>query len=52
MTPLWPADDLDVSMRMAVVAGGRQHGVVVIDQQQAVVGVVGVVMLAERERVP
>lgn len=46
-----PGDDLHVPVGVDLEAGPGQDDVVVVDQQQAVVGVVGVVVLAERERV-
>ena len=46
-----PGDDLHVAVRVGLEAGARVDDVVVVDQQQAVVGVARVVVLAERERV-
>jgi hypothetical protein len=46
-----PGDDLHVLVGMGVETHPRPDDVVVVDQQQAVTGVRGVVLAAERERV-
>src|SRR3546814_17023269 len=46
-----PGDDLHVTVRMGPEANPRRHHVVVADEQEAVGGVVGVVVLAEGEGV-
>ena len=47
-----PGDDLHVLMRMRAEAGARAHHVVVRDQQQAVMRVLGIVVIREAEAVP
>src|SRR3546814_20925596 len=46
-----PGDDLHVTVRMGLEAHPRRHHVVVADEQEAVVGVVGVVVLVEGDGV-
>ena len=46
-----PGDDLHVAVRVGVEPGAGRDDVVVVHQQQPVVGVRGVVVAAERERV-
>ncbi len=46
-----PRDDLHVAVRVGVEPGSRRDDVVVVDEQQPVVGVRRVVIAAERERV-
>src|SRR3546814_11181256 len=46
-----PGDDLHVTVRMGLEAHPGRHHAVVADEQAAVVGVVGVVVLAEGEGV-
>ena len=47
-----PGDDLHVAVRVGVKTAARSDDVVVVDQQQSVVGVGRVVVVAERERMP
>ncbi len=46
-----PGDDLHVAVGVRLEALAGQHDVVVVDQQEAVVGVVGIPVAAEAERV-